>query len=126
MAIAQGWFHFCADRTANQGIRTHFGTNLALHKGLRRGSFHAPLCHVWCVIPMPRRYAVREVAPDKWTVYDIFTGWPAKVDGNRMTNIESWEANEFAELLNQQDLTRRAKAGISGLWFQPPTSAPPG
>jgi len=75
---------------------------------------------------MPRRYAVREVAPDKWTVYDIFTGWPAKVDGNRMTNIESWEANEFAELLNQQDLTRRAKAGISGLWFQPPTSAPPG
>ena len=62
---------------------------------------------------MPRRYAAREDDSDMWTVVDVFTGWPARIDGRRMTEFDAWEANEFAELLNLQDLTRRAKGGVS-------------
>ena len=68
---------------------------------------------------MPYRYAVREDDPDSWTVYDIFTGWPAQFEGRRTVEMDVRDADGLAELLNVQDLARRTRAGISGRGSSP-------
>jgi hypothetical protein len=68
---------------------------------------------------MTYRYAVREEEPDSWTVYDIFTGWPAQFEGRRTVEMEVRDADGLAELMNLQDLAKRARSGISGHGARP-------
>ena len=63
---------------------------------------------------MPNRYAMRQAHPGMWTVYDVFTGRPAIVEDCIMVAMDIQDANEMVELLNLQDVTRRAKLETGG------------
>lgn len=49
---------------------------------------------------MQRRFDLRE-DPDGWTVFDLFTGWPAMVSGVAQTGLDIQDADEMAELLDR-------------------------
>lgn len=42
-----------------------------------------------------------------WTVFDIFTGLPAEVDGVLQNCLEMEQADDLVDLLNHQDARRR-------------------
>lgn len=42
-----------------------------------------------------------------WTVFDIFTGKPAKVNGMDQVWLEEKQADDLVDLLNLQDARRR-------------------
>jgi hypothetical protein len=49
---------------------------------------------------MQKRFDLRE-DPDGWTVFDLFTGWPAVVSGVAQTGLDIQDADEMAELLDR-------------------------
>jgi hypothetical protein len=61
---------------------------------------------------MAHRYDVRN-DPDKlWTVFDVFTGWPAELDGLILTGLQPEEAYDILDEVNQQDVETRKAKGI--------------
>jgi len=42
-----------------------------------------------------------------WTVYDIFTGEPAEMNGASLTHCQLEEADDLVDLLNRQYIDRR-------------------
>lgn len=54
------------------------------------------------------RYEIRREPDGTWTVFDVFTGWPAEVDGHLpATGLDMEEADDLLDLLNLGDLLRR-------------------
>ncbi|PTM91964.1 hypothetical protein C7449_1089 [Mycoplana dimorpha] len=53
------------------------------------------------------RYAVRCEAGQSWTVYDVFTGDPAKPSSWNLVNLTLAEATTYCAVLNAKDLNRR-------------------
>jgi hypothetical protein len=55
-----------------------------------------------------QRYDVRQEPNGTWTVFDVFTGWPALIDGKvPAIGLHSGEAGDLAKLMNLQDAKRR-------------------
>ncbi|KAA1184610.1 hypothetical protein FP026_04335 [Rhizobium tropici] len=54
-----------------------------------------------------RRYAVRREMDLSWTVYDLFTGMPAKPSTWALENLPEKEARVFCAILNEKDAARR-------------------
>jgi hypothetical protein len=48
---------------------------------------------------MAARYNMRK-EPKGWTVYDVWTGWPAVIAGVPQTEIELFDADDLVDLLN--------------------------
>ncbi len=48
---------------------------------------------------MPCRFDLREDETG-WTVYDVFSGWPAVVKGVAQTGLDVQDASDLAELLD--------------------------
>lgn len=58
--------------------------------------------------PSTARYDIRKNENDEyWTVFDIFTGLAAEVNGNLMDALEMEEADDLVDLLNAQYVERR-------------------
>lgn len=56
------------------------------------------------------RYNMRKNATGKyWTVYDIFSGMPAILDGVALERCEMDEADDLADLLNIQYIECRGR-----------------
>jgi len=68
--------------------------------------------------PNDRYYGRRIEADRSWTVYHVFTGVPARMDGNTMTGLSQSEATDSLLSLNRRG-ARRGKERITR-----PTSAP--
>lgn len=61
--------------------------------------------------PSPElRYDMRPNEDDSgcWTVYDIFTGQPAVVNGTTMDALDAEEADDLVDLLNAAYIERRS------------------
>lgn len=58
------------------------------------------------------RYAVRCEADQSWTVYDVFTGDPAKPSSWYLVDLTFDESTTFCAILNAKDLNRRSRLGI--------------
>ncbi|NTF54386.1 hypothetical protein G6L12_05690 [Agrobacterium rhizogenes] len=57
------------------------------------------------------RYNMRKNDNDGfWTVYDIFSGLPAEVNGTPLTHCEMEEADDLVDLLNAEYIARRRGA----------------
>lgn len=57
------------------------------------------------------RYDIRnEPHLGGWTVFDIFTGWPAVVDGVAQTGLDMEQADDLVDLLNTLNVRRRAES----------------
>lgn len=54
-----------------------------------------------------RRYAVRQEMDFSWTVYDVFTGVPAKPSTWELENLPEKEAQVFCAILNEKDAAHR-------------------
>jgi hypothetical protein len=55
-----------------------------------------------------QRYDLRKEPDGTWTVFDVFTGWPARVDGHvTAKGLDFLEADDLVDLLNFQDAKRR-------------------
>ncbi|WP_141720064.1 hypothetical protein [Rhizobium sp. YK2] len=54
-----------------------------------------------------RRYAIRREMDQSWTVYDLFTGVPAKPSTWALENLPEKEARIFCAILNEKDAARR-------------------
>jgi hypothetical protein len=55
-----------------------------------------------------QRYDLRREPDGTWTVFDVFTGWPAEMaDGWSATGFDAEEADEIVEIMNLQDARRR-------------------
>lgn len=52
------------------------------------------------------RYDLRH-DEDSWTVYDVFTGLPAEVNGVVLVRMEMEDADDLVDLLNRQDARQR-------------------
>jgi hypothetical protein len=62
---------------------------------------------------MPRRYYTHQDPDELWTVYDMFTGWPAELDGLVLAGICAKAASELVDVLNRRDPNdRMAKGGF--------------
>ena len=53
------------------------------------------------------RYDLRKEDDGSWTVFDIFTGMPAEVNGIPQDGLEMEQADDLVELLNLQYIRRR-------------------
>lgn len=53
------------------------------------------------------RYDMRKENNGSWTVFDIFTGWPADVYGVPQDGLEMEEADDLVDLLNYLYITQR-------------------
>lgn len=53
------------------------------------------------------RYDMRKEADDTWTVFDVFTGLPAEVNGVPLAMLDIEEADDAIDLLNTLDGQRR-------------------
>lgn len=54
------------------------------------------------------RYEMRQNEEGEfWTVYDIFTGEPAQVNGTWLTHCKMEEADDLVDLLNAEYISRR-------------------
>ncbi|MCV9909964.1 hypothetical protein OIV19_20405 [Brucella sp. HL-2] len=53
------------------------------------------------------RYDLREEEDGSWTVFDIFTGMPAEVNGIPQDGLEMEQADDLVDLLNLQYIRRR-------------------
>ncbi|MDZ5454904.1 hypothetical protein [Labrys sp. ZIDIC5] len=61
---------------------------------------------------MAKRYDLRIEDDGKWTVFDIFTGFPAIIDAIEVIGFEAAQAADLLEMLNAADLERRRDAGM--------------
>lgn len=61
---------------------------------------------------MAQRYDLRTEADGSWTVFDIFTGFPAIIDEVEATGFDVEQAGDLLIMLNSADLDRRREAGI--------------
>ncbi len=57
------------------------------------------------------RYAIRQELDHSWTVYDVFTGVPAKPSTWRMVDLSERQAGIYCEIINMKDAERRKKRG---------------
>jgi hypothetical protein len=58
--------------------------------------------------PADTRYNMRKNQDDEfWTVYDIFTGLPAVVNGTGLHACEMEEADDLVDLLNAEYIAKR-------------------
>jgi hypothetical protein len=53
------------------------------------------------------RYNLRKEYDGSWTVFDIFTGMPAEVNGIPQDGLEMEQADDLVDLLNLQYIRRR-------------------
>ncbi|MCK4205297.1 hypothetical protein J3U99_11015 [Brucella pituitosa] len=53
------------------------------------------------------RYDLRKEDDGSWTVFDIFTGMPAEVNGIPQDGLEMQQADDLVDLLNLQYIRRR-------------------
>jgi hypothetical protein len=53
------------------------------------------------------RYDLRKEDDGSWTVFDIFTGMPAEVNGIPQDGLEMEQADDLVDLLNLQYIRRR-------------------
>jgi hypothetical protein len=53
------------------------------------------------------RYDMRKENDGSWTVFDIFTGLPAKVKGVLQDGLDMEQADDLVDLLNYLDIKRR-------------------
>jgi len=60
---------------------------------------------------MANRYALRMDKPNSWTVFDVFTGQPAKSGQKPTVGIKTRRAQELVARLNSQDVRRREEIG---------------
>jgi hypothetical protein len=61
---------------------------------------------------MAKRYDLRVEDDGKWTVFDIFTGFPAIIDAIEVIGFEADQAADLLEMLNAADVERRRDAGM--------------
>jgi hypothetical protein len=61
---------------------------------------------------MAQRYDVRKEDDGKWTVFDVFTGFPATIDDLEVIGFEANQASDLLDMLNAADLERRRETGI--------------
>jgi hypothetical protein len=55
-----------------------------------------------------QRYDLRQEPDGTWTVFDVFTGWPALIDGKvPAIHLDAEDAHELVHLMNLQDVRRR-------------------
>lgn len=54
-----------------------------------------------------QRYDLRKELDGTWTVFDVFTGWAAEVNGRPAKQLDAQDADELVDLLNYQDAKRR-------------------
>ncbi|WP_159591908.1 MULTISPECIES: hypothetical protein [Chelativorans] len=66
----------------------------------------------------PQRYDLRQEPDGTWTVIDVFTGWPAMINGQaqisgdvQATGLDMEEADDLVDLMNLQDVRRRGTTG---------------
>lgn len=57
------------------------------------------------------RYDMRKQPNGLWTVYDIFTGQPAWVNGVELRGLDIEEADDLVDLLNGMYVRRRKDNG---------------
>ena len=50
---------------------------------------------------------------DGWTVYDVFTGWPACVNGERAVGLSGDDAEKLVDRLNEDDFRRQRELGVA-------------
>ena len=56
------------------------------------------------------RFAIREDDHGVWTVFDVFTGWPATLpEGLSARGLPRELADDLVDLMNELDRERRAK-----------------
>ena len=54
-----------------------------------------------------RRYDMRKEIDGTWTVFDMFTGRPAEVNGVPIMHLDIEEADDAIDLLNSLDIERQ-------------------
>ncbi|MDX0966450.1 hypothetical protein GOL81_25145 [Sinorhizobium medicae] len=54
------------------------------------------------------RYDLRQDADGTWTVFDIFTGLPARVNDVEQVGLDSEQADDLVDLLNLLYIKRRS------------------
>jgi len=60
-------------------------------------------------IKSENRYDFRQNQHNElWTVFDIFTGSPAEVDGTYLTHCSMEDADDLVDLLNAKYIARRS------------------
>jgi hypothetical protein len=62
---------------------------------------------------MVHRYDVRNDPDNLWTVFDVFTGWPAELDGLILTGLMIEEAYGILDHVNEKDVEARKARGIA-------------
>ena len=77
------------------------------HGEQRASGTPAPEC-------MDSHYGRRIEGDRSWTVYHVFTGAPARVDGRAMTGLSRTEATESMLSLNRFNVQRRRERAVSG------------
>lgn len=55
-----------------------------------------------------QRYDLRKELDGTWTVFDVFTGWAAEVNGGPAIRLDAQDADDLVDLLNYQDAKRRS------------------
>ncbi|KAA3452739.1 hypothetical protein C7I87_00740 [Mesorhizobium sp. SARCC-RB16n] len=58
-----------------------------------------------------QRYDLRKDPDGTWTVFDVFTGQPAMVEGRPAVGLNMEWADDLVDLLNADDLKRRIARG---------------
>ncbi|MFP3547321.1 hypothetical protein SB748_28325 [Rhizobium sp. SIMBA_035] len=53
------------------------------------------------------RFGVRLEGDGTWTVFDVFTGWPADYDGRFLDGLDQGPANSLCAVVNALDKRRR-------------------
>lgn len=60
-----------------------------------------------------QRYRIRKEIDETWTVFDLFTGLPAELEGHPSIDLEMEYAQEVAGILNAHQNGRLARRDIS-------------
>ncbi|TPL07583.1 hypothetical protein FJ938_11115 [Mesorhizobium sp. B2-4-14] len=58
-----------------------------------------------------QRYDLRKETDGTWTVFDVFTGQPAEIEGQPVTGLDLEYADDLVDLLNIADVKRRLSRG---------------
>jgi hypothetical protein len=67
----------------------------------------------------------RRIESDRcWTVYHVYTGVPARIEGRFMTGLSQSDATESMLSLNQSNVARRKERGRRLRADSPPLSPP--
>jgi hypothetical protein len=87
----------------------------ALALGVRAHRGGAPASDAPAFDTIDSDYGRRIESDRSWTVYHVFTGAPARIEGQTMMGLSRTEATERMLSLNQSNLRRRRERGV-----QPP------